>query len=94
MFIVMADIKLKPELIEDFKNWFSESNKTISKFPGFIARLLLEEKTGEHRILVEFETQEDFENMHKSDEHLKLQKEAHKHMLTIPSPKFFKIVAK
>ena len=93
MFVVIADITLKPELVEDFKKWFSESNKTISKFSGFVSRRLLETKNGDHKIIVEFESQEDFEKMHKSEEHSKLHMQARTHMQTIPSPKFFNVVS-
>jgi hypothetical protein len=26
MFVVVSDIKLKPESVDDFKKWFSEAN--------------------------------------------------------------------
>lgn len=41
-FVVISDIELKKESMQDFKKWFVESNKVVSKFDGFIARRLLE----------------------------------------------------
>jgi len=37
MFVVVSDIKVKPEEIENFKKWFSEANQVVSKFDGFIS---------------------------------------------------------
>ena len=58
MFVVVSDIKVKPEAVDDFKKWFSEANQVVSKFDGFISRRLLETKDGQHRVLVEFESLE------------------------------------
>ncbi len=33
MFVVVSDIKIKPEEVEEFKKWFSEANKVVSKSP-------------------------------------------------------------
>ena len=60
MFIVISDIQIKPDSVANFKKWFSESNKTVSKFDGFVNRRLLETKDGKHRVLVEFESLEKF----------------------------------
>ena len=63
MFVVVSDIKIKPEAVEDFKKWFSEANKVVSQFDGFVSRRLLETKDGQHRVLVEFESLEKFGKM-------------------------------
>ena len=60
MFVVVSDIKIKPGQVDDFKKWFSEANKVVSKFDGFVSRRLLETKDGQHRVLVEFESLEKF----------------------------------
>ena len=93
MFVVVADVTLKPDAIESFKEWFSESNKTVSKFPGFVSRRLLQSHDGGHRILVEFDTKENFSSMHQSEEHSKLHSKAVSFMETTPSPKFYQVVA-
>lgn len=93
MFIVISDIQIKPESLDDFKNWFSESNKIVSKFDGFVNRRLLETKDGKHRVLVEFENLEKFSKMHQSPEHEKLHSVAGSYMEKLPEPKFYTVVS-
>lgn len=93
MFVVVSDIKIKPESLEDFKAWFSEANKVVSKFDGFVSRRLLETKDGQHRVLVEFESLEKFGKMHQSPEHEQLHSKASSFMAEPPSPKFYNVVA-
>jgi len=35
---VIADIQLKKGTESEFKQWFAESNKTLSKLDGFVSR--------------------------------------------------------
>jgi len=93
MFVVISDIKIKPESVDDFKKWFSESNKIVSKFDGFVNRRLLETKDGKHRVLVEFEDLDKFSKMHQSPEHEKLHSTASSYMERLPEPKFFTVVS-
>jgi len=93
MFVVISDIKIKPDSVDDFKKWFSESNKIVSKFDGFVNRRLLETSDGKHRVLVEFENLEKFSQMHKSPEHEKLHSTASTYMERLPEPKFFNVVS-
>ena len=53
MFVMMADIKLKEGSEDDFKTLFSESNKILSPFPGFVSRRCLKSHDGSYRIIVE-----------------------------------------
>ncbi|MDH3278116.1 MAG: antibiotic biosynthesis monooxygenase [Nitrosopumilus sp.] len=92
MFIVISDIKIKPDLVADFKKWFSEANQVVSKFDGFVSRRLLETKEGHHRVLVEFESLEKFGKMHQSSEHEQLHSKAASFMDSPPSPKFYNVV--
>ena len=55
MFVAILDVTLKEEKIPEFKTWIGETNKTLSKFDGFVSRRLLEGEDGSKRILVEFE---------------------------------------
>ena len=41
MFVMIADVQLKEGVEDDFKSWFSESNKVLSSFPGFVSRKFL-----------------------------------------------------
>jgi heme-degrading monooxygenase HmoA len=93
MFVVISDIKIKPESVDDFKKWFSESNKIVSKFDGFVNRRLLETKDGKHRVLVEFEDLDKFSKMHQSPEHEKLHSSASSYMERLPEPKFFTVIS-
>jgi len=93
MFVVISDIQIKPESVSDFKKWFSESNKIVSKFDGFVNRRLLETKDGKHRVLVEFEDLDKFSKMHQSPEHEKLHSTASSYMERLPEPKFFTVVS-
>ena len=93
MFVVVSDIKVRPESLEDFKKWFSEANQVVSKFDGFVSRRLLETKDGQHRVLVEFESLEKFGKMHQSPEHEQLHAKASSFMAEPPSPKFYNVIA-
>ncbi len=57
MFVMMADIQLKEGAENDFKTLFSESNKVLSPFPGFVSRRFLKSPDGSCRIIVEHENQ-------------------------------------
>jgi heme-degrading monooxygenase HmoA len=92
MFVVVSDIKIKSDLVDDFKKWFSEANQIVSKFDGFVSRRLLETKDGQHRVLVEFESLEKFGKMHQSPEHEQLHSKASSFMESPPSPKFYNVV--
>ncbi|EPA06638.1 hypothetical protein BG20_I1530 [Candidatus Nitrosarchaeum limnium BG20] len=93
MFVVISDIKIKSDSVDDFKKWFSESNKIVSKFDGFVNRRLLETSDGKHRVLVEFENLDKFSQMHKSPEHEKLHSTAATFMEKLPEPRFFTVVS-
>ena len=93
MFIVISDIQIKPDSVANFKKWFSESNKTVSKFDGFVNRRLLETKDGKHRVLVEFENLEKFSKMHQSPEHEKLHSVASLYMEKLAEPKFYTVAS-
>jgi len=92
MFIVIIDINLKVGLESDFKDWFSESNKSLLKFDGFIKRKLLKSPDGSHSIIVEFQSKEAFEKMYHSEEHAKLFATAVTFMKQSPIPKFYSVL--
>ena len=71
MFVMIVDIQLKDGAEDDFKNWFSESNRTLSSFPGFVSRKFLKSTDGSYRIVVEHESKDTFVKMHNSPEHEK-----------------------
>ncbi len=94
MFVVIADVQLKKELESDFKEWFSESNKILAKFDGFVSRRLLESDDGKHRIIVEHKSKETFEKMHQSQEHARLHATAVTFMEMPPTPKFYNVISR
>jgi heme-degrading monooxygenase HmoA len=93
MFVMMADIELKEGAGDDFKSWFSESNKVLSSFPGFISRRFLKSADGSYKIIVEHESKETFIKMHQSPEHEKLHPQGHSFMSKDPVRKTYTLAA-
>ncbi len=93
MFIAIVDVSLKEEKISEFKAWVTESNKTLSKFDGFISRRLLEGEDGSKRIMVEFTNIELFRKMHQSPEHNVFHNELENYMQSSPKRQFYHVVA-
>lgn len=93
MFVAIVDITLKKEKISEFKNWFSQSNKIVEKFEGYISRKLLESSDGSHRIIVEFTNKDLFVSMHQSADHAKLHEQIDKFMERPPIRKMYDVVA-
>ena len=93
MFVAIVDVSLKEEKISEFKTWITESNKTLSKFDGFVSRRLLEGEDGSKRIMVEFRNIELFRKMHQSPEHENLHNELGSFMFAPPQRHFYHVVA-
>ena len=93
MFVMMADIQLKEGAENDFKILFSESNKILSPFPGFVSRRCLKSNDGNYRIIVEHESKETFIKMHQSSEHEKIHPKGHSFMSADPVRKTFTVDA-
>ena len=93
MFVVIADIQLKEGVESEFKQWFEEANKVLTKLDGFISRRLLESPDGIHKIIVEHQSKDTFEKMHRSQEHEKLHAKAVTFMAQPPSPNFYNVIA-
>mgnify|MGYP001283093414 CR=1 FL=1 len=93
MIVGIVEIVLKDEKKEEFKTWITESNKTLSKFDGFISRRLLEAQNGGNRIMVEFQDMESFQKMHSSPEHSQFARQLPEFMAEPPQRNFFQVVA-
>ena len=93
MFVMIADVQLKDGAEDDFKSWFSESNKVLSDFPGFVSRKFLKAPDGSYRIVVEHESKETFIKMHNSPEHEKLHPACHAFMSEPPQRKTYTVAA-
>jgi len=93
MFVMIADVQLKDGAEDGFKAWFSESNKVLSKFPGFVSRKFLKSPDGSYRIVVEHESKDTFIKMHQSPEHEKLHPQGHSFMSADPVRKTYTVAA-
>ena len=93
MFVMMADVQLKEGTEDDFKTLFSESNKILSSFPGFVSRRFLKSIDGTYRIIVEHETRETFMTMIQSSEHQEFHPKLHSFMTVEPVKKLFTVSA-
>ncbi len=93
MFVAIVNVSLKEEKISEFKTWITESNKTLSKFDGFVSRRLLEGEDGSKRIMVEFRNIELFRKMHQSPEHEGFHNELGSFMFAPPQRHFYHVVA-
>ena len=93
MFVVIADIQLKEGVESEFKQWFEEANKVLTKLDGFISRRLLESPDGIHKIIVEHQSKDTYEKMHQSQEHAKLHEQASTFMQKPAIRKSYNVVA-
>ncbi|HEX7032947.1 MAG TPA: antibiotic biosynthesis monooxygenase [Nitrososphaera sp.] len=94
-FIAISDIELKKESIADFKQWFSEVNREIlSKFRGFLGRVLIESPDGKHRIIVMTADKESFLAIRASEQHKELHTKALTFMTRPPIVSFYNIAAR
>jgi heme-degrading monooxygenase HmoA len=93
-FVAISEIELKKDSMKEFKEWFIESNKVVSRFDGFISRRLLESQDGtKHRVVVVFRDRESFSRMHQTQEHAALHAKATTFMSRPPQPTFYNVVA-
>lgn len=93
MVIAMVDVSIKPGREEDFKAWVTESNNIISGFDGFVSRRLLQAPDGSLRVMVEFESREQFAMMHKSDKHRMVHQQAAEFRANPFMPTIYDVVA-
>ena len=93
MYVAIVDIKLKEGKEDEFKKWFSESNKTLVDVDGFISRKLIKSETGHLRIVVEHQSKETFIKMHQSPEHAKLHEIANTYFAAAPLRQTYDVIA-
>ncbi len=92
MFVVMADVQLKESAESEFKEWFSESNRILSKADGFESRRLLSSSDGSYRILLQHQSRETFEKMVDSEEHKNLNAVAVTFMVQPPTRMLYDVL--
>ena len=93
MVIAMLEVNIKPGREEEFKAWVAESNKVISGFDGFVSRRLLQGSDGSLRMMVEFESEEQFAAMRRSPEHQSVHRQASEFRDDPPIPTIYRVVA-
>ncbi|MCE2508431.1 MAG: antibiotic biosynthesis monooxygenase [Nitrosopumilaceae archaeon] len=93
MVIAMLDVNIKPGREEEFKAWVAESNDIISKFDGFVSRRLLRGSDGSLRMMVEFDSEEQFAAMRSSQEHRSVHRQASEFREDTPAPAIYRVVA-
>lgn len=93
MVIAMLDVHIKQNRIDDFKTWVAESNKIISKFEGFVSRRLLASSDGTLKMMVEFNTPEQFAAMRQSPEHQTVHQQAIELLDVPPSPTIYHVAS-
>lgn len=94
-FISIADVELKKESAEEFKKWFSEVNrKILSRYRGFLGRILIESPDGRHKIIIMTADKESFLAIRASQEHKEIHAKALTFMTRPPAISFYKIAAR
>lgn len=93
MFVAIADVRLKAGAEEEFARSFAEANAELSECEGFVGRRLLKSGDGSLRIIVEHDSRETFEGMHRSDAHARWHEKMTSYMEQPPQPKFFQVIA-
>lgn len=93
MYIALIDIELKDNKESEFKTWITESNRVLSKFPGFVSRRLVKSDSGKHGLVVEFTDKESHEKIHQTKEHAEIHKQLMSFLAKPPSPNFYHVIS-
>ncbi len=93
-FVAIADIELRRECIAEFQEWFSEvNNQILSKYKGFIGRILIESPDGRHKIIFMTADKDSFLAIRASQQHKELHEKALTLMTKPPAISFYMIAA-
>jgi quinol monooxygenase YgiN len=93
-FVAIADIELRRDCIAQFRKWFSEvNNQILSKYKGFIRRILIESPDGRHKIIFMIADKESFLAIRASQQHKELHEKALTFMTKPPAISFYEIAA-
>ena len=93
MYVVLIDIELKENTEDEFKTWITESNKILSKLPGFVSRRLVKSESGKYGLVVEFTDKESHVNIHRTKEHDKIHAQLMGFLKKPPMPNFYHVIA-
>jgi heme-degrading monooxygenase HmoA len=94
MFVVIGNFPpIKVGRDDEFREWFSWSNKEFAKHKGFINRRLLKSlKDGSYAAVVEYESHETFMAMHNSPVHDEASKRVGLLLDGHPTPQFYEVI--
>jgi antibiotic biosynthesis monooxygenase (ABM) superfamily enzyme len=93
MYVAIIDMPLKEEMEAEFKAWITETNKVLSKNPGFVGRRLGKSSDGKYIIIAEFENEEAHHKIHQTPEHQQIAMQLMKFLKQGPSRKFYDIIS-
>lgn len=93
MYIALIDIELKDNKEDEFKAWIAETNKVLSKLPGFVSRRLVKSDNGKYRLIVEFTDKESHVKIHQTKEHDEIHKQLMSFLSKPPLPNFYHVIS-
>lgn len=93
MYVAIIDMPLKEEKEEEFKAWIHETNKTLSKHPGFVNRRLAKSEDDKYVIIAEFVDKESHHKIHQTSEHHQIQTQLMGFLKQGPTRRFYDIIS-
>lgn len=93
MFIAMISFQIKPEKDEEFKEWFSRTNRGFAGHKGLINRRLLKSPDDDlYIIMVEHESHETFIAGSSHPDHIKANEQLPPMLAAEPVPQFYEVI--
>lgn len=94
-FLAIADVELKKETLAEFSKWFSEVNDgVLSRFDGFVSRILVESADGNHKIILMTRDKESLLRIRASPQHKEIHSKALTFMSRPPVISFYGVMAR
>lgn len=93
-FLAITDVELKKETLAEFSKWFSEVNKVLSHFDGFVSRILVESPNGKHKIILMTRDKESLLRIRASPQHKEIHSRALTFMSRPPVISFYGVMAR
>lgn len=93
MYVAIIEIPLKEEKEAEFKTWITQSNRILSKQPGFINRRLAKSEDGKYILIAEFADKESHHKIHQTPEHHQISMQLMGFLKQGPSRKFYDIIS-
>ena len=93
MFIAMITFPIKPEKVEEFKEWFARTNREFAGHKGLLSRRLLKPSgNGSYVIMVEHESHETFIAGSSHPDHVRAGDLLPPMLAGEPIPQFYEVV--